>query len=218
MAKKSRNANAPSKLSAAEFVPVPPTLASARAAAVGCRGCDLWKRATQTVFGEGPKRATIVLVGEQPGNDEDLAGRPFVGPAGGVLDRALESAGIARGDVYVTNIVKHFKWEARGKRRIHVRPSAREIAACRPWLDAELAIVRPRAVVCLGATAAKAIVGATFSVTRRHGEFIDSPLAPLVMATLHPSAILRQPTAVARHAAMNDLVRDFARLAAALRR
>ncbi len=160
----------------------------------------------------------MVLVGEQPGHEEDLAGLPFVGPAGGVLDRALEAAGIARKEVYVTNVVKHFKWDARGKRRIHSKPSATEIAACRPWLDAELAIVRPRAVVCLGATAARALLGPGVSVTRSHGRLVESPLAPLVMATLHPSAILRQPTRDARRAAMRELVADFVGLAAALRR
>src|SRR5207247_6941487 len=148
-------------------------------------------RGTQTVFGEGPRRARVMLVGEQPGNDEDLAGKPFVGPAGRVLDRALEAAGIARGDVYVTNVVKHFKWEPRGKRRIHAKPNAGEISACRPWLETEIALVRPHALVCLGATAAQALLGKSFKVSRQRGEFVESSLAPLVMATVHPSSILR---------------------------
>jgi len=157
-----------------------------------------------------------MLVGEQPGNDEDLAGLPFVGPAGRVLDRALEEAAIPRDDVYVTNVVKHFKWEPRGKRRIHAKPRASEVAACRPWLETELALVKPRALVCLGATAAKALLGAGFSVTASHGVFMASPLAPIVMATVHPSSILRAPTGEGRRQAMAQLVADLKTLAAAL--
>src|SRR5438034_11142996 len=168
--------------SAADFMPERRTLPALREAAARCRGCQLWTRGTQTVFGEGPRRARVMLVGEQPGNDEDLAGKPFVGPAGRVLDRALEAAGIARGDVYVTNVVKHFKWEPKGKRRIHAKPSWTEMVACRPWLDAELAAVSPRVLVCLGATAAQALIDRQFRVTRQRGQLVDSPLAPYVLA------------------------------------
>src|SRR5574340_1833856 len=177
--------------SAAPFVPDTPTLPKAREASKSCRGCDLYKRATQTVFGEGTRGARIVFVGEQPGDQEDLSGKPFVGPAGRLLDRALEEAGIDRADAYVTNVVKHFKWEPRGKRRIHKKPNAAEIFACRPWLDAEIALVKPRAIVCLAATAAQALLGRTFKVTAHRGKFVASPLAPLVLATVHPSSILR---------------------------
>src|SRR5206468_12903401 len=176
---------------AAPLVPDRPTLPKLRAAAAGCKACELWKRGTQTVFGEGDPHADVFLVGEQPGNDEDLAGRPFVGPAGKLLDRALAAAGIDRSAVYVTNVVKHFKWEPRGKRRIHKKPNAAEIAACRPWLDTEIALVTPRAIVCLGATAAQALLGRGFKVTAHRGELIPSSLAPLVMATVHPSSLLR---------------------------
>lgn len=175
----------------------------------GCRNCDLWRNATQAVFGEGRTSAHILLIGEQPGNDEDRQGRPFVGPAGKIMDRLLAEAGIDRSKVYVTNVVKHFKWEPRGKRRIHKKPSAREIAACRPWLDAEIARVKPKAIVCLGATAAQALLGRSFRVTQRGGEFIVSPLAPYVMATIHPSAILRAPDEGSRHAQEQRFVRDL---------
>ena len=185
--------------SAAEFVPERPTLPRLRAAAAGCTGCDLYKRATQTVFGEGLVRARVMLVGEQPGNDEDLAGRPFVGPAGRILDRALADAGIDRSDTYVTNAVKHFKWEPRGKRRIHAKPSAAEIGACRPWLEAEIELVQPRVIVCLGATAAQALLGPRFRVTQERGRFVTSALAPYVLATVHPSAVLRAPDDETRH-------------------
>jgi DNA polymerase len=176
---------------AAELIPLRPTLPALREAAAGCKACPLWKSGTQTVFGEGLKKAELMLVGEQPGDKEDLAGRPFVGPAGGLLDRALADAGIDRGDAYVTNVVKHFKWEARGKRRIHKKPNLDEITACRPWLEAELSVVRPRALVCLGATAAQALLGKQFRVTQQRGEFVDSDLADYVSATVHPSSILR---------------------------
>ncbi len=163
------------------------------AAARACTACHLYKRGTQTVFGEGPKRAKVMMVGEQPGDQEDLAGKPFVGPAGKLLDRALEEAGIDRNDVYVTNTVKHFKWEPRGKRRIHQKPNSREIAACRPWMEAELRIVKPKLLVCLGSTAAQAIFGSSFRVTRERGKIVESEFAGKVMATVHPSSLLRQP-------------------------
>jgi uracil-DNA glycosylase len=185
-------------------------------AAAGCRACDLWKRGTQTVFGEGAQRARVMLVGEQPGNEEDLAGRPFVGPAGKLLDKALEEAGIDREQAYVTNVVKHFKWEPRGKRRIHAKPNAVEIAACMPWLQAELEAVQPLALVCLGATAAQALLGRQFRVTQSRGKWLESTLAPRVMATAHPSAILRSPTSEARRAAMAQFVADLRLVAAAL--
>jgi uracil-DNA glycosylase len=176
---------------AAELVPPRPTLPALRAAAADCRACPLWKSGTQTVFGEGLKKADLMLVGEQPGDKEDLAGKPFVGPAGRLLDRALGEAGIDRGNAYVTNVVKHFKWEARGKRRIHKKPNLNEITACRPWLEAEISVVRPRALVCLGATAAQALLGKQFRVTHERGRFVDSELAEYVTATVHPSSILR---------------------------
>jgi uracil-DNA glycosylase family protein len=201
---------------AAPLVPERPTLPALRAAAAGCRACPLWERGTQTVFGAGPPLAEVMLVGEQPGNDEDLAGVPFVGPAGRLLDRALAAAGLDRAKVYVTNAVKHFKWEARGKRRIHQKPASGEVRACRPWLEAEVQVVRPRAIVCLGATAARALLGPDFRVTERRGELVPSPLAPLVMATVHPSSILRAPDDAARRAELERLVEDLALLAAAL--
>ena len=194
------------------------TLASLRAAAAHCRACPLWRRATRTVFGEGERRASVMLVGEQPGNDEDLAGRPFVGPAGKVLDRALAEAGIDRRTVYVTNVVKHFKWEPRGKRRIHAKPNASEIAACRPWLEAELELIEPAVLVCLGATAAQALLGRQFRVSVDRGRFVPSPLAPRVLATVHPSAILRAPDAETRHAEMKRFVADLRKVAAVVRR
>jgi uracil-DNA glycosylase len=185
------------------------SLTELRAEAAGCRACPLWKTGTQTVFGEGAARASVMLVGEQPGDQEDKAGRPFVGPAGRVLDEALEAAGIDRGSAYVTNAVKHFKWEARGKRRIHAKPSWTEVAACRPWLDAELEAVRPRVLVCLGATAAQALLGRDFRVTRQRGTWVESDLAEHVTATIHPSAILRHRTEEERHAEMKRFVADL---------
>ena len=178
--------------SAAEFLPERITLAALRKAAAGCRGCELWRRGTQTVFGEGAAQARVMLVGEQPGDKEDLAGRPFVGPAGRLLDEALEEAGIDRDEAYVTNAVKHFKWEPRGPRRIHAKPNAREIAACRPWLDAELAAVQPEILVLLGATAAQALLGRSFRVTQSRGQLLETELGVPTLATIHPSAILRQ--------------------------
>ena len=186
-----------------------PSLSKVRLAAKSCRNCDLWKHATQTVFGEGPQRATLMLVGEQPGNEEDLAGHPFVGPAGKLLDRALDEAGIDRTIVYVTNVVKHFKWEPRGKRRIHKKPRQSEINACRPWIDDELALVKPKAVVCLGSTAAQALIGRGFRVTTERGKPVSSPLAPVVLATVHPSSILRAPDEETRHSEYKKFVADL---------
>src|SRR5438876_7436423 len=178
---------------AAPLVPDRPSLRNLKEAAAGCTACPLHETGTQTVFGEGSTKARVVFVGEQPGDQEDLAGKPFVGPAGKLLDRALEDAGIDRTQVYVTNTVKHFKWEPRGKRRIHQKPNAREIAACRPWLEAELRVVRPKLLVCLGATAAQAIFGPSFRVTRDRGKVLASQFASKVVATVHPSSLLRQP-------------------------
>jgi uracil-DNA glycosylase len=201
---------------AAKLIPDRPTLSKVRDAARRCRACDLWKRGTQTVFGEGAPRPELMLVGEQPGSEEDLAGRPFVGPAGRLLDRALEAAGIDRRTVYVTNVVKHFKWEPRGKRRIHKKPNAGEIAACRPWLDTEIALVKPRVIVCLGATAAQALVGPRFKVTAHRGELLPSPLAEFIVATVHPSSILRAPDDETRRAETKRFVDDLRQAAKAL--
>ena len=191
--------------------PVPDTtsLAAVAEAACACKACPLYKNATQTVFGEGPKRASIMFIGEQPGDSEDLAGKPFVGPAGKMMDRALLEAGIDRREVYVTNAVKHFKWEPRGKRRIHQKPNSREIAACRPWLEAELRLVKPKLVVCLGATAAQTLLGASFRVTRERGKVLSSPLAPRVLATVHPSSLLRQPDEESREREYKHFVADL---------
>jgi DNA polymerase len=202
---------------AAPLVPQHPTLPALRRAAAGCRACPLWERGTQTVFGEGRVGAEVLFVGEQPGDEEDLAGHPFVGPAGRLLDRALEAAGIDRRAAYVTNAVKHFKWEARGKRRIHQKPTAGEVRACSPWLAAEIAVVQPRAVVCLGATAARALLGSAFKVTERRGEILGTSLAPIAMATVHPSSILRAPDDQTRRAELARFVEDLAHLAEALR-
>jgi uracil-DNA glycosylase len=202
---------------AAPLIPERPTLETVRDAAKGCQACDLWRLGTQTVFGEGQPRANLMLVGEQPGDAEDLAGHPFVGPAGKLLNRALEDAGIDRADVYVTNVVKHFKWEPRGKRRIHKKPNAREIAACRPWLDTEIALVKPVAIVCLGATAAQSLLGRHFKVTAERGAFVKSPLAPLVMATVHPSSILRAPDDETRRDELKRFAADLRKVARALR-
>ena len=193
----------------AALIPDKLTLPALRAAAAGCKACHLWKLGTQTVFGEGRASARVLLVGEQPGDKEDLQGRPFVGPAGAVLDKALAAAGIDRKDVYVTNIVKHFKWEPRGKRRLHKKPNALEISACRPWLDAEIKAIKPEVVVLLGATAAQGILGSLFRVTKQRGQWIESSIAPLVMATVHPSSILRAPDDDARHEEMRKFVADL---------
>lgn len=181
-----------------------------RAAARNCRACDLWRRATQTVFGAGGEGARLLIVGEQPGDVEDRAGQPFVGPAGRILDEALEAAGIRREEVYVTNVVKHFKWRRAptGKRRLHQRPDRAEVAACRPWLEAEVARIGPELIVCLGATAAQALLGSAFRVTRQHGQVLPSDLGP-TLATIHPSAVLRAPDAAAREAALAGLIADL---------
>ena len=181
-------------MSAAQFLPDRLTLPALREAARHCRGCPLYRNATQTVFGTGRKSARLILVGEQPGNDEDLSGEPFVGPAGKVLDRALADAGIERGDAYVTNVVKHFKWVPAGRRRLHKKPNAREIGACLPWLDKEIELIRPHVLVCLGATAAQAILGPSFRVTRQRGLVLTSGFSEQTVATIHPSSILRQST------------------------
>jgi DNA polymerase len=191
----------------------PAKLPELRQDAAGCRACELWERGTQTVFGEGPAPAEVMLVGEQPGHEEDLSGRPFVGPAGRLLDRALETAGLDRSRVYVTNVVKHFNWEPRGKWRIHKKPTAWHIRACRPWFLSELAAVQPRVLVCLGATAAQALLGRHVRISRSRGEPIPSTLAPYVLATLHPSAVLRAPDDATREAAMQRLVEDLATVA-----
>jgi len=198
---------------AENLIPPRPTLSSLKHAAAGCRACDLWKKGTQTVFGEGARRVKVMLVGEQPGNEEDLSGKPFVGPAGRLLDQALATAGIDRKQTYVTNVVKHFKWEPRGKRRIHKKPNSVEIAACRPWLDAEIALIKPDVIVALGATAAQSLLGAQFRVTKQRGEFIPSTLAPYVMATVHPSSILRAPDDETRQLELRRFIDDLKKLA-----
>jgi uracil-DNA glycosylase family protein len=198
---------------AAAFLPERLSLSALQEAAAGCKACDLWKTGTQTVFGEGAKKSEVMLVGEQPGDYEDREGRPFVGPAGQLLDRALEEAGIDRRLAYVTNVVKHFKWQARGKRRIHQKPNWAEMTACRPWLEAELEVVKPSVLVCLGATAAQALLGRDFRVSRQRGELVDSPLAPSVIATVHPSSILRADEHN-RDAEMAALVKDLRTVAA----
>jgi DNA polymerase len=199
--------------SAAEFFPDKSTLTAFKAAAADCKACDLWKRGTQTVFGEGALRARVLFVGEQPGNEEDLTGKPFVGPAGRLFDSALAEVGIERVQTYVTNVVKHFKWEPRGKRRIHKKPNSQEIAACRPWLEAEIALVKPKVIVALGATAAQALLGPKFRVTKQRGEFLESTLAPYIMATVHPSSILRAPDDETRHLEMRRFINDLKKLA-----
>jgi uracil-DNA glycosylase family protein len=193
------------------------SLQDAREAAAGCRACRLWWRGTQTVFGEGSRKARLLLIGEQPGDREDIEGRPFVGPAGRLLDDALDRAGIDRRTTYLTNVVKHFSWESRGKRRIHKKPRADEIRACRPWLEAELASVAPALTVCLGATAARAVLGPSFRVTAQRGELLTSALAPRVMATVHPSSILRISDSDSRQIEMERFVADLAAAASHLR-
>ncbi len=202
---------------AAPLVPEQPTLEKLRAASAGCTACPLWQTGTQTVFGEGARESEVMLVGEQPGDVEDQEGRPFVGPAGRLLDKGLEEAGIDRRLTYVTNVVKHFKWEARGKRRIHQKPNWSEIAACRPWLEAELAVVKPKVLVCLGSTAAQALLGRQFRVTQQRGEVLQSPEGWRVTATVHPSSILRAQDEYAREAEFEGLVRDLRGVAALLR-
>jgi uracil-DNA glycosylase len=195
--------------SAERLIPARPTLPRLHKAAAGCRACPLWESATQTVFGEGPAPAAALFVGEQPGDQEDKEGRPFVGPAGRLFDEALELAGIDREEAYVTNAVKHFKWVARGTRRIHAKPTWTEVQACRPWLEAELAVVQPKVLVCLGATAAQSLLGKQFRVTKDRGRWLESDLAPHVMATIHPSAILRQGDKESRRSEMKALVNDL---------
>lgn len=195
--------------SAEPFLPASHSLSALREASKTCRGCDLFERGTQTVFGEGARESELMMVGEQPGDYEDRQGRPFVGPAGQLLDRALDAAGIDRETVYVTNAVKHFKWEPRGKRRIHQKPNAREVSACKPWLTSEIAAVRPKVIVCLGATAAQSLLGPRFRVSKQRGQLVDSPLAPHVLATVHPSSILRAPDDQAREVEMELFIRDL---------
>jgi uracil-DNA glycosylase len=194
---------------AADFIPEQPTACQLRQAVQTCRGCDLYARATQAVFGEGPNSAQIVLIGEQPGDEEDRQGRPFVGPAGKLLDRALAEAGIDRSLVYVTNAVKHFKFEERGKRRLHKKPSGVEIRACRPWLEAEINLIQPQIIVCLGATAAQSIFGGTYRLSKERGQFVGNSWAPYVTSTVHPSAILRAPYEGQRHIAYQQFVGDL---------
>ena len=216
LAMREMRAPARSGETAAPLVPPKPSLPKLRRAAAGCRACDLWRRATQTVFGEGPSRARVMFVGETPGDREDLEGRPFVGPAGRLLDAALQSAGIDRSAIYLTNAVKHFKWEPRGNKRIHQKPNSVEIAACRPWLDAEIAVVKPEVLVCLGATAAQALLGRSFRVTTQRGRFVASALAPRVLATVHPSSILRAPDAATRRTETARFVSELKKVARAL--
>jgi uracil-DNA glycosylase family protein len=206
-----------SKSPANDLIPLRPTLSSLKAAAADCQACDLWKKGTQTVFGDGSRRSNVLFVGEQPGNEEDLTGKPFVGPAGKLFDNALEAAGIDRKQTYVTNVVKHFKWEPRGKRRIHKKPNAIEIAACRPWLEAEIAVVKPEVILALGATAAQALLGPQFRVTKQRGQFIESTLAPYVMATVHPSSILRAPDDETRQLEYRRFVDDLKKVAPIIR-
>ena len=203
-------------MTAEPLIPPRPSIPKLRDAAAECRACDLWKTGTQTVFGEGKQTSTVMFIGEQPGDKEDLSGRPFVGPAGALLDKALTEAGIDRTKVYVTNVVKHFKWEPRGKRRIHKKPNSEEIQACRPWLDAEIRVVRPRAIICLGSTAAQAVIGPKFRVSVQRGQFVKSDLAELVTATVHPSSILRAPTDEARHRETARFIDDLKKIRAAI--
>jgi uracil-DNA glycosylase len=203
-----------SEAPAQELIPARPSVKSLREAAANCRACPLWRTGTQTVFGAGPARARVMLVGEQPGDREDRAGEPFVGPAGEVLSKALEEAGIERRDVYITNVVKHFKWrQGRGKRRLHQRPNAEEIEACRPWLDSELGVVRPEVVVCLGATAAKALLGGEVRVTRDRGTFREADFATAATVTVHPSSILRIEDDEERREARRELAADLRNVA-----
>ena len=203
--------------SAAGLIPNEPRVEELREAAAECTACPLYRNATQTVFGEGPEHARVMFVGEQPGDSEDLAGHPFVGPAGKLLDRCMKEAGIDRGRAYVTNAVKHFKWVPRGPRRIHSKPSSMEIAACFPWLEAEIAAVKPRVVVALGATAAQALFGKAFRVTRERGRLVPSRFAPYALATVHPSSLLRAPDEETRHREMQLFVEDLKKMAEVLR-
>lgn len=202
---------------ASGLIPDSPTLDGLREAAAGCQACHLWRRGTQTVFGDGAQEADLMFVGEQPGDREDVEGEPFVGPAGRELDRALDEVGIDRSIVYITNAVKHFKWKQKGRRRIHETPNAEEIAACRPWLDAEIDVVRPKVIVCLGATAAKVLLGSRFRVTRQRGELHPGPNGSVVTATVHPSSILRAPSDVERQTAREAFVADLEKVATVIR-
>jgi len=205
-------------MGAEQYVPQSQTLDALREAAAGCRGCDLWEEATQTVFGEGAARARLMLVGEQPGDREDIEGKPFVGPAGRILDEGLEAAGVPRSAVYLTNAVKHFRWIRRGKRRLHEKPNSRQVRACRPWLDAEVKAVRPRLLVLLGATAAQAVLGPAFRVTQHRGKVISTPLGVPAVATVHPSSVLRAPDDTSREEAMEAFVADLRSVAEALQK
>jgi DNA polymerase len=198
---------------AEELIPSQPTLPGLKEAAAGCRACDLWERGTQTVFGDGDAEAKVMFVGEQPGDREDIEGKPFVGPAGRLLDEAMVEAGIDRSRVYITNAVKHFKWKPVGKRRLHQKPNAAEISACRPWLEAEIALVKPAVLVLLGATAAQGILGRDFRVSTQRGQFIERAGFPLIMATVHPSSILRAPDDESREMEMKLFIQDLKRLA-----
>lgn len=208
----------PEQPTAAPYVPASRSLRTLRAAAHDCRGCDLYRAATQVVFGRGRASARVVLVGEQPGDQEDRTGEPFVGPAGSLLDKALHEAGLTSDVIYLTNAVKHFKWEPRGKRRIHKKPRASEVAACRPWLEAELAAIRPVLLVCLGATAAHSVFGSSFELMRQRGRILATDLGPPAMATIHPSAVLRAADATSRRAAFASLVADLRAAAGELAR
>lgn len=203
---------------AVALIPPRPTLATLRAAAAKCTACPLYADATQTVFGEGPVPAALMLIGETPGDQEDKLGRPFVGPAGKLLDRCLAEVGIGRDEAYVTNVVKHFKWEPRGKRRLHKKPNALEIAACKPWAETEIALVKPKVLVLLGTTAAQTLLGASFRVSRERGKSVRSHLAPYVMATVHPSALLRARDDETRHREIAHFVAELRRAAAALKK
>ncbi|HYD16828.1 MAG TPA: UdgX family uracil-DNA binding protein [Candidatus Nanoarchaeia archaeon] len=207
----------PLQISAADFLPEKLTLPALQEVSRGCRGCDLWTVGTRTVFGDGASPAQVMFVGEQPGDKEDLSGKPFVGPAGGLLDKALAASEIDRKRVYVTNAVKHFKWEPRGKRRIHKKPSSLEIAACKPWLDSEIEVIRPEVIVLLGATAAQSLLGKTFKVTQRRGEIIDQS-GQLYLATVHPSSILRAPDDATRQEEMSRFIDDLKQVRRALER
>ena len=202
---------------ASRYLPQRRSIRTLRTAAQSCRACDLYRNATQAVMGAGPAAADIVFIGEQPGNDEDLQGLPFVGPAGKLLDRALMEAGIDRAEVYVTNVVKHFKFEERGKHRIHKRPNTTEVEACHPWLEAEIALIKPKMIVCLGATAARAMLGRTYRLTRERGTFTSHPWAPSITATVHPSAILRAPDEEDRHRQYQEFVADLKQIKKKLR-
>ena len=197
--------------SAADFLPDRLSLPALREAARTCEGCDLYKRATQTVFGDGPRKTNIMLVGEIPGDQEDRAGEPFVGPAGRILDSALSEIGLERSDIYITNAVKHFSWEERGKKRLHKKPRRIEVVACRPWLEAEITVIKPKLIVCLGATAAQSLLGADFRITKHRGELLQTPWAPWLTATYHPSALLRAPDEETRHTMQEEFVEDLRR-------